>query len=30
MNTPTIKLATLSAAVMVIGVLAWEGWKWMM
>lgn len=30
MNTPTIKLATASAAIMVVAVGIWEGLKWAM
>lgn len=29
MNTLTARLATLSAVLMVIGVIAWEGLEWL-
>lgn len=30
MNSLTVHLATLSAALMIVGVLVWEGVKWLM
>ncbi len=30
MNSLTIRLATLSAFAMVIGVALWEAWEWVM
>lgn len=30
MNSLTIRLATLSALIMVVGVVLWEAWEWVM